>query len=258
MVRWMSLWCPRAMDLFGSRTNPILAVLERCVEEDATMIISIHIPKTAGTSFQLGLKQKFGDRLLHDYTDLPLSDSASDRWRRLRSRLAVSRRRDDLRRSYDVIHGHFIASKYSSLTHDAAFCVFVRDPVTRVISQYKYWQANPDPRNSMYRKFDADGMSLARFASLPRQRRIFALFTAGWPAKRFAFIGITEEYELSLDLFAEIFGIRIPHHRNNVTTGTDEELDARERRAVEAAQRANQPIYDKYRRRFDDLCRRHL
>ena len=110
----------------------------------------------------------------------------------------------------------------------------------------------------MWRKFHAEGMSLARFAALPRQRRLFALFTAGWPAKRFAFIGITEEYELSLDLFAEIFGVRIPHKRDNVNTGTDEKLDARERRAVEATQRDKQRIYDEYRRRFDVLYRRHL
>ena len=230
------------------------------------MIVSVHIPKTGGTTLREGLKQKFGERLLRDYTDRPLSDSASDRVRRLRSRWAVSRNREDLRRSYDAVHGHFIASKYSSLAQDAIFCTFVRDPVTRVRAQYKYWSSKPDPLNRMYRKFHAEGLSLARFAALPRQRQLFALFTAGWPAERFAFIGVTEEYRLSLDLFAEIFGVRVPmpgivagrDYRNNGNTGSAEELASRERRAVEATQRANQRIYDEYRRRFDVLCRQYL
>ena len=222
------------------------------------MIVSIHIPKTAGTSFRKGLERKFGDRLLADYGDRPLSDSISDRWRRLRARQEVFRRRDGLKRDYDVVHGHFLASKYSSLKHDAAFCAFFRDPVDRALSQYRYWQSNPDPQNRMWRKFHAEGMTLARFASLPRQRRLFALFTAGWPVERFAFVGITEEYRLSLDLFSAIFGVDIRHHRSNVGAEAEDGLDGRERRAVEAAQRANYRIYDEARRRFEALCRRYL
>jgi hypothetical protein len=33
------------------------------------MIISVHIPKTAGTSFGLALKDKFGERLKPKYGD---------------------------------------------------------------------------------------------------------------------------------------------------------------------------------------------
>ena len=223
------------------------------------MIVSIHIPKTAGSSFRKGLERRFGDRLLADYGDRPLSDSVTDRCRRLRTRLEVFRRRDGLKADYDIVHGHFLASKYSSLKHDAAFCAFFRDPVARALSQYQYWRSNPDPQNRMWGKLHAEGMTIARFASLPRQQRIFALFTAGWPLERFAFVGITEEYELSLDLFSAIFGIDIRRHRINVGTGVEYgAVDGRERREVEAFQRANYCIYDEARRRFEALCLQYL
>lgn len=221
------------------------------------MIVSIHIPKTAGTSFREGLEQEFGERLLADYSDRPLSDSISNRWHRLRARLEVRRRRDSLREDYDVVHGHFIASKYSSLMTDAAFCAFFRDPVDRVTSQYRYWLSNPDPQNRMWRKFHDQELPLERFASLPRQRRLFDLFTAGWPMERFAFVGFAEEYRLSLDLFNAIFGVRIPYLRSNVG-GMEERLEAGELRAVEATQRGNYRVYYEARLRFDVLCRRHL
>ena len=221
------------------------------------MIVSVHIPKTAGTSFREGLEQEFGQRLLTDYGDFPLSDSIPNRWHRLCTRLEVRRRRDSLRKDYDVVHGHFIASKYSSLTHDAAFCAFFRDPVNRVLSQYRYILSDPNPQHQMRRKILSEGLSLARFGSLPRQRRLYGLFTAGWPMERFAFVGIIEEYRLSLDLFNAIFGVRIPYLQSNIG-GMEKGLDGRERRAVEATQRGNYRIYDQARLRFDVLCRRHL
>ena len=37
------------------------------------MLISVHIPKTGGTSFGAMLARHFGPRLLRDYDDRPLS-----------------------------------------------------------------------------------------------------------------------------------------------------------------------------------------
>ena len=58
---------------------------------EARKIISVHIPKTAGSSFLAGLQSVFGERLLLDYSDRPLDGTPSARWRRLRTRFAFSR-----------------------------------------------------------------------------------------------------------------------------------------------------------------------
>lgn len=149
-----------------------------------------------------------------------------------------------------------MAAKYLPLGIRGAFCAFFREPVDRVISQYRYWQRKPDPKNAMWAKFDAESMSLIRFGSMPRQRRLYRLFTSGLPMERFSFVGITEEYETSLRLFRAIFGVDIPYHR--VNTGERIEVNNRERKAVERTQGENSSIYDEARRRFDAQCRLYL
>ena len=222
------------------------------------MIVSIHIPKTAGSSFREGLERQLGQRLLTDYEDRPLSDSLSDRWRRLRTRVKTYRRADDLVTKYDAVHGHFIASKYGCLGDRAALCAFFRDPVERLLSQHRYWLSNPDPKNAMWVKFDARKMTPTQFASLPRQKRLYRLFTGGLRMDRFAFVGITEEYETSLRLFRAIFGIDIPYRRVNVNAHVPDDISPDQLVGVKTAQRANSLMYEAARRRFDMLCRRHL
>lgn len=224
----------------------------------ADMIVSVHIPKTAGVSFRTGLRQRFGDRLLLDYGDSPLSGSLSDRWRRLRRRVEVHRRAGEITSSYDAVHGHFAASKYQPLGDRVALCAFFRDPVERLISQYRYWQRTPYPDNRMWARMHADNMSPGQLASLPRQRGIYRLFTAGLPMERFAFVGITEEYRASLALFKAMFDIDLPFHRLNTGGQADNDVDLRDRSEVRAAQRKNLEIYEAARRRFDLLCRREL
>ena len=217
------------------------------------MLISVHIPKTAGSSFRAGLKDRFGERLLLDYGDGPVSGSVPARWRRLRNAVRVRWQAESLLKEYDVVHGHFVASKYSFLETRVGLCAFFRDPVERIVSAYRYSSRNRRPGT----RFHREQPTLEQYAAWPRQRGIYRLFTAGVPLERFAFIGLTEEYETSLELFREIFGVGIPCHQRN---RSDEELDsdAEVCEAVRSAQRANYRMYDAARRRFDSLCSQYL
>lgn len=222
------------------------------------MIVSIHIPKTAGTSFREGLKRQFGRRLLTDYGDRPLSDSISDRWRRLKTLMKVRSRADDLVANYDAVHGHFIATKYFPLGDRAVFCAFFRDPVERVVSHYRHVLRNPNPDNPVWAHGGPTGMTLGQYASLPRQQRVYALFTSGLPMDRFTFVGLTEEYKTSLDLFQAIFGVDIEYHHVNVDERVPDNIPPDELTTVKASQHMNYRIYDAARRRFDTLCHQHL
>lgn len=222
------------------------------------MIVSVHIPKTAGTSFRTGLARRFGDRLLLDYQDWPSSGSISDRFRRLRDVGKVYYQRNTLTTNYDAVHGHFLASKYLPLGTRAAFCAFFRDPIDRLVSHYRHVQRNPNLNNPVWSKTDPRKMTLGEYAALSRQRRIYDLFTSGLSMDRFVFVGLTEEYETSLDLFRAIFGVAIKHHRVNVNDHVSDDIRSPELPAVQASQRTNYLIYDAARRRFDALCHQYL
>ena len=174
---------------------------ERSMMHEARKIISVHIPKTAGASFRAGLASVFGKRLLLDNDDRPLDGTLKARFRRARKSLAFSMRgRERFIVDYDAVHGHFIASKYSALGEQGALCAFFRDPARRVISQAAFWRRHPDPKNAMWVEFSRQKMTAERLAGFPRQQRIYALFTGGYSLERFAFVGVTEEYETSLRL----------------------------------------------------------
>ena len=101
-------------------------------------------------------------------------------------------------------------------------------------------------------------MELLQFASRRRQRSLYRYFLGGLPVERFAFVGITEEYELSLGLFRAIFGVAVPYCRRNVNEFVPDTWGSRERSAIAATQWENRAVYDAARRRFDLLCNRHL
>ena len=213
------------------------------------MILFIHIPKTAGISFRKGLEEIYSDRLCKDY-----SDSIFDSWRRREDSMrAVYQNRAALICDYDVIYGNFPVPKYSLLNSDGddstLFCTLLRDPVDRVISEYRSLTTKPDPQRH------AKNMTLTEFAGSYPQRKIYSLFTKGMPLYQFAFIGITEEYTRSLDLFAQIFNIRIPYYNINVSPGSKLDLDARERQEIETILKDNYRIYNDARRLFDERCK---
>ena len=141
------------------------------------MLVSVHIPKTAGSSFRAGLQDRFGERLLLDYGDGPASGSVPARWRRLRNAVKVRWQAESLLKEYDVVHGHFLASKYAFLGTRARLCAFFRDPVERIVSAYRYTSRNQRPGT----RFHREQPTLAQYAAWPRQRGIYRLFTAGLP-----------------------------------------------------------------------------
>lgn len=218
------------------------------------MIISVHVPKTAGASFAKGLESRLGKRLLIDMAeDRPLGPSLYSWPSRWRGRIRVRSRVDELLGKYDAVHGHFMASKYFPLGDRAVFCIFFRDPTERILSQYRY--ALKSTSRHWYGRYKATLLSPLQYASLPRHQRLYALMTSGLPLERFAFVGITEEYEASLTLFKAIFGIDVPYHRTNVNEEIPDKFSPQEKAALRTTQGANARIYNAARRRFDSLYR---
>ncbi len=71
------------------------------------MLISVHIPKSAGTTFRNLLQHHFGCRLYLDYGDRPLAPNY--RWRMFKKRWQQGKNENATLSTYESVHGHFVA-----------------------------------------------------------------------------------------------------------------------------------------------------
>jgi hypothetical protein len=167
------------------------------------MIISLHIPKTAGSSFREALQQHFGERLLLDYADKPLQVLAAGPTSP--SLIADPVAAASLR-GIDCVHGHFFLSKYLELCNalPIKLVTWLRDPIQRVCSHYYYWKQDPgdQPVTDLRRRMLAEDWDLGTFALCPELRDICVRFMCHAPPEAFAFLGLTEFYEEDLEDFS--------------------------------------------------------
>ena len=151
------------------------------------MIISVHIPKCAGTSFRHVLQEMFGRLLWANYGD----DF---------SRAAVPA-------GTQCIHGHFNALAYSEIWPEARVLTMVRHPVQRVVSNYHHFRREPDGRNSASIRLQAERMTLRQFAELDEVRNEITRYTAGLRPADFAYVGVAERFAESVLLLRRTLGV---------------------------------------------------
>ncbi|MGK7895088.1 MAG: sulfotransferase family 2 domain-containing protein, partial [Xenococcus sp. (in: cyanobacteria)] len=95
-------------------------------EEDKGKVISIHVPKTAGTTFKKVLRQVYHpEEIFFDYAH------RGD----VRNKMLTNPKP-----GVKVIHGHFPANKYDSKFPDSRKILWLRDPIKRLISLYFFWK----------------------------------------------------------------------------------------------------------------------
>jgi hypothetical protein len=183
------------------------------------MIVSCHVPKTAGTTLHTLLSIEFGDRLYTDYGDrVGWIGPEADEWRRLRGIppvIAAAQEEGHIR----VVHGHFYASKYADAYPEADLVAFVREPAARVISNYRYLSEHPEIDHPLVSEFHDAKPKLAQWAEWPWARNLQSSIL-DVPLERFTLIGITEQFEQSLQAFDAHFGTSLsadPPPRQNAT-----------------------------------------
>lgn len=173
--------------------------------DDLPLLVSVHLPKTAGTSFRAALQAHYGDGLLEDYAMLPMQVPRGRReWQSL---CASNNARDQIAPSTRAIHGHFLPVKYRvALRHrQTRYITWLRDPVDRLVSHYHYWRreyAGDDPRQPLRNRMIGERWSLERFCLGSELRNLYRQYLWLFPVERFAFIGITEHYAQDLEWFA--------------------------------------------------------
>ncbi|HND62402.1 MAG TPA: sulfotransferase family 2 domain-containing protein [Opitutaceae bacterium] len=166
------------------------------------MIISVHIPKTAGVSFRLMLAQLFGEGFVQHYWEI------TD---------AHGRVLRDIPAHATCVHGHFVAQVVADRYPGAPLITWVRDPVERVVSSYHHRLRNPDWRHPVCVELHRMKLSVEQYAEIELVRNEMARFMGTKRPADFAFIGLVEEIDASIARFFEQFGLpRVDVPRENV------------------------------------------
>lgn len=167
-------------------------------------IISLHMPKTAGTSFKASLMSHFGHGYQTD-NDFPISKPPEVRHREA---LAMGGALSTLELDkVACIHGHFLPVKYLALSavKPLTFVTWLRDPVARLLSHYNYWQASYDPETSAphHKRVIEEAWTVEQFCLSEQFRNIYSQYLWGVSLENFAFVGVSEHYQEDFRDFCE-------------------------------------------------------
>ncbi len=169
------------------------------------MLVSVHVPKTGGVSFRTLLKAHFKDKLKYDYNDKPLNKNTLTR-----NLAALTKMFNAIKisKEYDCVHGHFLPIKYC-LVKEKSFAIWLRDPVERVASRYYYYKriitsiSNP----ASIKFINNSDLSLKEFCEIKHFQNLYAKYLWGLTLDKFCFVGITENFENSIEVFRRMFQI---------------------------------------------------
>jgi hypothetical protein len=212
-------------------------------------LISLHLPKTAGSSFSKSLQDRFGNAFLADYDDAGISKPEYERNERaLHSAIEIAKRGLG---NVECVHGHFLPIKYLLLgtLEEVKFVTWMRDPVERMISHYNYWQRTyrldtlPHHKQAIEERW-----TLEQFCLSPRFRNIYCQYLWAFPFRRFDFIGITEHYENDLAYFSDHYlsGQLERHMLNTAATKTTKSsIDPLLLEKIEAYHKDDMDLYER-------------
>lgn len=176
------------------------------------MFVSIHIPKTAGTSLGEVFDYSSGRRVFWDYD--PEYKFAAKLQPEVEEGLGF------IKKYYKFIHGHFFYKKYEKVFPEAKFISCVRHPVDRIVSQYYHvayeeksgaWQA------PLIRAGKMDAVEYAK-----SDRGIFEamdIHLSGRPIEDYDFIFLTESLPQDLAIFSKMFDFQISVPVEQLNTG---------------------------------------
>lgn len=223
------------------------------MSESAKVMIFLHVPKTAGTTFRRLIEQRYAAEETFSFTDF--GDIA--RFRNL-SQL--------VRDNYRCVQGHLMFGVHEHLSRPATYLTFLREPVDRTVSAYYYILG--DPYHNLHDRFVRNGLSFREIVEhdpeLLRdsaQVRLLAGIDVPFGGvtrehlevakanieQHFPVVGLLERFDESLLLMAQEFGWSTPYYQRENTTAvrpTVPELDPETRSAIERHNELDAELWD--------------
>ncbi|MFK5982022.1 MAG: sulfotransferase family 2 domain-containing protein [Flavobacteriaceae bacterium] len=207
-------------------------------------LVSIHIPKTAGTSFIHSLKKQYGNQKV--------------------ARLDINKNRINinkipLEKAYiykkpAVIHGHFtiqLLQNYQTLPPKTPIITWLRDPVERVISNYYYLYKRLDEELNEEKKglniLSKMRRSLLEYAHDEKNQNRMSKFLKGIEIDDFFFIGIVENYNQDINELGKKLNwsnLEIVQH-NKTGKSYKSKVDENTKTIIRSLNQEDQLLYDK-------------
>jgi hypothetical protein len=205
-------------------------------------LVSLHIPKTAGTSFRNILKSVYGDRAV---VRLDINNRGV-------TRLNQVVYEENKAPSAKVLHGHFVYEDIVNrfdLPTGFKKITWLRHPVQRVVSNYYYLESrlktllNEEQKNlNILSKMQR---SLLEYAGDEINRNRQSKFLKGIELKDFDFVGIQEDFNEDLVEIAKVLNwgeYPQPIHHNKTPTKRPP-LDPEIRREIELLNQEDMNLY---------------
>lgn len=168
------------------------------------MLISIHIPRTAGTSFRFLLKQYYGQSVLFDYGDPIMVNNLIRTGFARKSKIKNRIFKSDFNNKR-CIHGHFLPYKYLDFKkEESAFVVWIREPMDRLMSHYSFIikenKKHPDV-SPFHQKVIKEKWNFEKFCLDKTAQNLYSKFFWNFPISKLNFIGSLEDYDHDINLF---------------------------------------------------------
>jgi hypothetical protein len=225
-------------------------------------LIFLHVPKTAGTTLNRIIEWQYSPLAI--FTMDPYRIRATPE--RLRS---LSEQR---RRRLQVVRGHLYYGVHEFLPQGATYMTMLREPVARFFSSFYFIQRRP--LHPMHRKVKTERIGVEDFIRLtPHRQNLQCSLIAGIKndgtcnertldlakenlLKSFSAIGISERFEESLVLFAELYGWQIPFYENRKVSKTRPQIDPKAVEMIREHNRLDIELYEFGKQLFEESLRK--
>jgi hypothetical protein len=198
----------------------------------------IHIPKTAGTSFRKAAQEFLGqDTAFYDYgaENSETSDVIENWVYQKKDFYLLKNALTDIGAQF--LSGHVPAAKYMKLLGTRQSVTFLRDPLQRVVSEYHHFV-----RHNNYKGDFSSFFRKPQFIN--RQSKMLQ----GVPINALGFLGLTEEYESSLEQINSAYGLSLESQVLNQGRESRDEVYELPEEQLQELQQLNQQDLALYQR----------
>lgn len=209
--------------------------------------VSIHIPKTAGTTLRLVLERACDYRLFLDYPDYGAYFEPDP---------LIAANRAFIRAWFKGIHGHFGATRHLPTFEPAFVFATLRHPVARIISQYAHEVRHPSRDSTFHQRIHSGQLNLTAFAALDGIGNAMTKQLVGRRPQDYDLLLITERLEESVLLLDALLpwlqlrrycgeSLRLPRVNVGYSEGAMPVIDAATRFAITEAAAEDMALYQK-------------